>query len=59
MNGELFNLAILRAISVFPDPVGPAIRMFLFVIYFRIFSGKYFLLQRFLIATATAFFAFS
>ncbi len=56
-NGAFVNLASRRAIYVFPDPVGPEIRIFFGVTYFFIISGKFFLLQRFLIAIATAFFA--
>ena len=57
INGASVSLASLRAISVFPDPVGPDINMFFGVIYRRNYSGIYFLLHRFLIAIATAFFA--
>lgn len=57
INGALVNLAILRAISVFPEPVGPEINIFFGTIYLRRFSGNNFLLQRFRIAIATAFLA--
>lgn len=57
MNGAFVNFANLRAIYVFPDPVGPVIRIFLGFIYLRKFYGNSLRLHLFLIAIATDFFA--
>ncbi len=54
MKGASASLARRLAISVFPTPVGPIIRMFFGVISCRSDSGTCCLRQRFLSAIATA-----
>mmetsp|Transcript_7751 Transcript_7751/g.11697 ORF Transcript_7751/g.11697 Transcript_7751/m.11697 type:complete len:218 (-) Transcript_7751:294-947(-) len=57
MNGDLVILAILRATSVLPQPVGPIIRMFFGMTSLLSSSESLCLLHLFLIAIATALFA--
>mmetsp|Transcript_12362 Transcript_12362/g.17625 ORF Transcript_12362/g.17625 Transcript_12362/m.17625 type:complete len:209 (+) Transcript_12362:211-837(+) len=57
MKGACANLASLRAISVFPTPVGPIISIFLGIISSLMFWGSFLRLQRFRKASATAFLA--
>lgn len=57
MKGAPIILAIRRAISVLPTPVGPIIRMFLGVISSRSAPGTCWRRQRLRIATAVAFLA--
>src|SRR3989338_7058082 len=54
MKGALASLARRRAISVFPTPVGPIMRMFLGVISWRMFSPSCMRRQRLRSAIATA-----
>ena len=55
--GDLVSFASLRAISVFPLPVDPEIKIFLGMISSLILYGNNFLLHLFLKETATAFLA--
>ncbi len=57
INGALASLAKRRAISVFPTPVGPIIKIFFGVISFRKSSLTCIRRQRFLKAIATDFLA--
>eukprot|EP00624_Nannochloropsis_granulata_P006118 evm.model.NODE_4438_length_26530_cov_22.454391.1 len=57
MNGASAKVLNLRAISVFPVPVGPFINIFDGVTSARISSGNWFRRQRIRIAMAVAFFA--
>src|SRR5688500_9055161 len=57
MNGAPVSPASLRAISVFPTPVGPIMMMFFGATSCRIDSGSWRRRQRFRTATATARFA--
>lgn len=58
MNGASISLASLLPISVFPEPVGPDISMFLGFTYLLRFYYRVFLLHLFLIAIATVFLAY-
>jgi hypothetical protein len=57
MNGESAIRARRRAISVFPTPVVPIIKIFFGSTSWAISSGSFCLRMRFRNATATAFFA--